>query len=141
LMKEIRLLIKASLLVMILSVPVFAEQDIKEGYDENTEVSVSGTVVEAVRGMKGPIVVMLRHKEKIYNVVTAPPWYLAAKGIAFTPGQELQIKGSKYIGRDGNSYIVAREIGDPLTGTTITLRDSAFRPMWGGRGMHKMMGM
>jgi hypothetical protein len=46
------------------------------------------------------------------------------------------VVGSKYIGRDGNLYIVARQLRNPATGRMVILRDSAYRPLWKGHRMY-----
>jgi hypothetical protein len=128
------------ILFVPLSVPAGAESDIsdiKEGYDENTELSIRGVVIESLREMRGPILIRLKFREKTYVVITAPPWYLHDANVTFQENSEVEVVGSKYIGRDGNLYIVARELRNPLTGRVITLRDSTYRPLWKGHRMQK----
>ncbi|MCL4492724.1 MAG: hypothetical protein M1510_12660 [Nitrospirae bacterium] len=137
-----KLKIKVLLGILILSfAPLFssahAASDVKEGYDENTEITVKGTVVEVMKGMMmGPVVVRLKFDSKIYNVVTAPPWYLSQKGISFRSGSEWEIKGSKYFGRDGNVYIIGRQLKNAGSGQALVLRDTYCRPLWMGHRGH-----
>ncbi len=113
----------------------YAEAYITEGYDENTEITVKGTVTEIIRKMKGPVVIKLNAGNKTYNAVTAPEWYLSQESIIFNIGSVLEIRGSKYFGRDGNLYIAVRELKDLEIGKVINLRDSHCRPMWKGHRM------
>lgn len=113
----------------------YAESDLTEGYDENTEVTIKGTVIEIMREMRGPLIVKIRAGNKNYNVVTAPPWYLLREGISFNPDSELEITGSKYFSKDGSLYIIGRQIKNPATGGIILLRDSYCRPLWRGSRM------
>lgn len=113
--------------------------DIKEGYDENTEITIRGTVAEVSRAemMRGPIVVRLRQNNSIYNVITAPPWFLTRQGISPTVGSLLEVQGSKYYGRDGKLYLIGRRLRDPATGRIADLRDMGCKPLWMGHGHGK----
>ncbi len=125
------------LLLGILWQPAYASPDIKEGYDENTEVTVRGTVKEVVNGTRGPVILKIRSDSKMYRVITAPPWYLSQEGVLFQPGSEWEIKGSRYFGRDGNLYLVCRQMKDIGTDKAVVFRDSSCKPKWMGRRMHK----
>jgi predicted heme/steroid binding protein len=103
-----------------------------EGYDENTEVIVKGHITEIKKGMRGPAQIMLSRQGRIYNIVTAPMWYLKRKGIAFREGSELEVIGSRYHGEDGNIYVIAKKIKESGTGKEIFFRDASCRPMWHG---------
>jgi hypothetical protein len=115
--------------------PAYAETDIREGYDENTEMIIKGTVAEITKGSRGPVILRLISGDRIFNVVTAPPWYLNREGITFQAGAELEITGSKYFGRDGSLYIIGKRIKNPQTGSVIILRDKLCRPLWKGHRM------
>jgi hypothetical protein len=117
--------------------PAAAQEDLGESYDENTELTVRGSVVEAKRETPGPFVIKLRTKNMIYNVVTAPPWYLTREQIVLREGLELEVTGSKYIGKDGNLFLLARQITDISTGKVIILRDTHCRPLWHGHRMQR----
>ncbi len=117
----------------------YAESDVPEGYDENTELTVKGAVSEITRGVRGPVVLTLQSRNKVYRVITAPPRYLEQEGIHFTSGDELEVMGSKFLGRDGVLYIMSRQIRNLATGKITTFRDSMCRPLWRGRGMQRGM--
>lgn len=110
--------------------------DITEGYDENTEITIKGTLTEVFQGMRGPVILKIKTDTKTYNVVTAPRWYLFKNAITFSEGSKLEITGSKYFGRDGKLYIIVRQIKNSDTGGVIILRDSYCRPFWRGHGMN-----
>ncbi|WP_203472269.1 hypothetical protein [Dissulfurispira thermophila] len=110
----------------------YAETEITEGYDENTEMTIKGTVIEIMQGMRGPVILKLKTGAKIYSIVTAPQWYLSRNGINFTVGDVLEVTGSKYFRKDGNMYIISRRIKDFETGNVNILRDSYCKPLWGG---------
>ncbi len=102
-MKRLQILLFAIPLALALAVSAArAESDVKEGYDENTEITVRGKVVGADRPMRGPVVLTLMRRGRVFKVITAPPWYLAQEGISFAPGDRLEVSGSKYFGSDGS---------------------------------------
>lgn len=113
--------------------PAYAQSDVKEGYDENTELTIKGKIIEVVQEMRRPVIIRLKSGSKTYAVITAPHWHLANEHIIFTAGSEIEVRGSKYFGRDGALYIIGRELKDLETGKVIILRDSSCKPMW----MHK----
>ncbi len=125
----------ASFLIFFLFSTGYAESESEEGYDENTEITVKGTVREVVSRMRGPVTIILKSGKKDYRVVTAPPWYIAREGIEFKAGTFYEVTGSIYIARDGNLYIVASRLKNLSTGMITPLRDSSCMPLWKGRRM------
>jgi hypothetical protein len=111
---------------------VYAENEVGEGYDENTEVTVKGTVKEVLKQKRGPVIIILESGNRNYKVITAPPWYITREGIDFESGTSFEVTGSKYIARDGNRYIVASRLKNLFTGKIIRLRDSSCMPLWKG---------
>ncbi len=123
---------------LLYSPPACAEPDVKEGYDENTEITIKGTVAAISRGATGPLILRLAATGRTYEVITAPPWYLEQENISFTPGLELEVTGSKYFGNDGIVYVVGGSIKFVAAGKEVRLRDTDFRPLWGrGRGRNR----
>lgn len=123
-------------MLVFLSSFAYAESDGKEGYDENTEITVRGTIIEIVQRARGPVILRLKHDGRTYSVITAPAWYLEREGITFQTGSEWEIRGSKYCGRGGNLYLIGRQMRNIPSGVTVVLRDSSCAPKWMGRGMH-----
>lgn len=105
----------------------------EEGYDENTEVVLSGTVREIIKEERGPVIVRVLHRDRIYNVITAPPWYLVRQHIFFRQGLEIEVTGSRVLARDGVFYLISRKLKEVRTGREIMLRDDSLRPLWRGR--------
>lgn len=114
----------------------YAGADVKEGYDENTEITVRGRVVEVLQPVRGPVVVTLQGRVRAFRVITAPPWYLAQEGVSFVPGDRLEVSGSKYFGRDGSVYLVCRVLQHLDSGRVTFLRDSFCKPLWRGPHTH-----
>jgi hypothetical protein len=125
--------------LIMLSSYAYAENEVLEGYDENTEVTLKGTIKDVNRGMRGPVIVLMQVSSKNYQVITAPPWYIAQEGIELKPGNPYEVTGSKFISRDGNLYIIASRLKDLSTGKITQLRDSSFIPLWKGKRMKRGM--
>lgn len=115
-----------------------AETDLSDVYDENTEITITGAILDSAVSKRGPVIISLSPGRKVYYIVTAPPWFLLQQDIIFNSGHQIEVKGSKYYSRDGNIFIIARAIKIHQTGRKIILRDMNLRPLWGGRqGMQK----
>jgi hypothetical protein len=114
-----------------------AESEVGEGYDENTTVTTKGTVLEVVSGQRGPVRIVLKAANAEYTIITAPPWYLAEQGVVFKTGDSYEVKGSKFISRDGALFLMAGTLKDLATKKVTNLRDADHRPLWRGgrRGM------
>jgi|WetSurMetagenome_2_1015567.scaffolds.fasta_scaffold00164_21 hypothetical protein len=114
----------------------YAQYEGAEGYDENTEIRIKGAVTEVLPGMRGSVIVILKTSNREYRVVTGPQRYLYQEGFEFRTGDRVRVTGSKFIGRDGCLYVIARWISNVSTGRILLLRDSALIPLW--RGPHHM---
>lgn len=110
-----------------------------EGYDENTEITVRGTVRESLEEVRGPVILRIAHGERTYNVITAPRWYLRMENICFERGLEAEVTGSKVFASDGTLYIIARTVRVMKTGAEIVFRDNSLRPLWHRHMRNHMM--
>ncbi len=131
-----RIVVLAACLFFFNLSSAFAVSDITERYDENTEITIRGELTQIVRAARGPLIVMLQSGAKAYNVVIAPVWYLTQENMTFSKGDVVEAKGSKYFAKDGNLYIISKEIKNISKGTHIVLRDSHCRPLWNRQRMH-----
>ncbi len=123
----------ASLIVLLLFfIASVSAEELEEGYDENTEVTIKGTVKELVREMRGPLILRIPYRDRNYHVVTAPIWYLRRQNLVFQSGLELEVTGSRFVSVDGTLYLVARKIREVKTGREIFFRDLRLRPCWRG---------
>jgi hypothetical protein len=114
-----------------------ADPEAGEGYDDNTTVTTRGSVREVVSGQRGPVRIILEAAKADYTVITAPPWYLAQEGVSFAKGASYEVKGSKFISRDGALCLIAGTLKELATGKVTHLRDENNRPLWRG-GRHQM---
>lgn len=104
-----------------------------EGYDENTEVTVTGTIGAVFKEARGPVIVRVVSYGRTYNVFTGPPWFLSRQSISLRPGKKVEVTGSKVLYRDGTLAIISRSLKEVKTGKVIFFRDDFFRPLWRGR--------
>jgi hypothetical protein len=130
-----RILLAAIFLVFFCSY-ANAQYEDTEGYDENTEIRVKGIVKDISSRKRGAIVLLFKAGNREYRVVTGPQRYLLQEGFEFRSGDSLFVVGSKFIGRDGSIYIVARRIKNTVSGKTLLLRDSSLIPLWRGGPRH-----
>jgi hypothetical protein len=120
-------------LLLFFFIPVIAKAaDDFEGYDENTEIIIKGSVSEVVLTREGSVMLIVNYKNKPLRVLTAPRWYLSRNNIEFQVGAEVEITGSKFYGKNGNFYLAARKIKFLKDDRVIELRGPLRRPMWKG---------
>jgi hypothetical protein len=107
-----------------------------EGYDINTVGQIQGTVSGFDQPADGPVRFSLRSTRENYTVIVSPYWFWSDFNVDIADGEEVSVIGSKSLGKDGNLYIIAREIRITATGKTLALRNENGRPLWrrGGRG-------
>jgi hypothetical protein len=104
------------------------------GYDPHTVGEVRGKVSRLTRPEKGPVLFTLVSDRETYTVLTSPAWYWNDSQIKNFEGQEVTVRGSKSLGKDGNLYVIAQEIAIPASGKSIELRGADGTPLWkGGR--------
>lgn len=104
-----------------------------EGYDENTEVTITGTIKEVSREAPGPVIVKVASRGRTYDVCTGPPWFLHRQHVSLQEGTEVEVTGSKMLSRDGTLLLILRRLKDINTGREVFFRDDFLRPLWRGR--------
>lgn len=125
------------IIILILSIQAFANaQGWEESYDPNTEILIQGKVVDIVLRIRGPVVIEVLKKDRIYSIVTAPAWYLDQEKIKISIGDEVVVRGAKFFSRKGEIFFIAREIQNLSTSKTYLFRDEFMKPCWRGRGHH-----
>lgn len=103
------------------------------GFDLNTVGVLSGKSTGLSRPVgSGPVILNIETVWEKYAVVTCPPWYWDELKVKVSVGEEVQVIGSKSLGKDSNLYIIAQEIHFVGQGKTITLRSKTGTPLWSG---------
>ncbi len=127
---------EAEMVIVLASILLFAASGFAQpiGYDENTEITVVGTVTNPmVVAARALAAFTLRSSSgRNYRVYVAPRWYLEEIRLRFKRGEKVKVIGSKFFGRDGSRCLVARSIVFPARNEQVILRDSALRPVWHG---------
>lgn len=132
--------------ILLLAVSaVYAETEPDEGYDQNIEVSFTGSVSEISetapvmhgrrgsmmgRGLRTAVMLTVKSAHRTYHVIAGPAWFMKKNNFTVSQGDEVKITGAKLFGRDGNLYIITKQISVTSTGATLVLRDSFGRPVW-----------
>jgi hypothetical protein len=101
-----------------------------EGFDVNTVGEVTGKAQSVVRPTKGPVMFDLFTPGETYRVVAAPTWFLDDLKVRIAEGDALRVVGSKAVGKDGNLYIVARDIYIAGSSRPVALRDASGEAKW-----------
>lgn len=101
------------------------------GYDENTEIIVSGTVLKSssceLRGLR---CFTMESRSRVFHVVTAPAWFLKRIHLNLRPGAIIRVVGSKFYSSEGFLCLMAKSLKNIPTGRNIQFRDSKCKPVW-----------
>ncbi len=120
-------------LIAITSTLAYAATD-TVGYDENTEIIISGTVLKPsgceFRGLK---CFVMESNSRSFHVITAPDWFVERIHMKLSPGMSVRVVGSKFYGTDGALYLVAKSVKALPSGRNIQFRDNNCRPVWSKR--------
>lgn len=107
--------------------------DLAQGYDQNTVVTVVGTVVSLdLADDHGPVVAVVKTATDSITLVLGPRAYWQEQGLPLSPGDRVSVRGSKAQGQDGVVYLLVQSFtrsGDP---EETTLRSRSGDPVWSG---------
>ena len=102
------------------------------GFDPNTVGEVRGKAYGYWVPESGPVRFQLDSGKEYYTVLGSPAWYRRDLGSKITDGTEVQVRGSKSLGKDGKLYIIAQEIKILPSGETMAFRNEDGSPLWNG---------
>ncbi len=111
-------------------------QEWVESYDPNTEITIKGTIAEVIQRKHGPLIIGILKEDTIYNVVTAPGWYIEQERMEFKLGDKVIVHGSKFFSRKGELFLIARSINNISKGKNYSFRDEYMQPCWRGGKQH-----
>ena len=84
------------------------------GYDENTEIVIRGTIKQcAARPYIKLQCFTLQTKTRIFRVIVAPRWFVRRIKLKLNVGEDVEVVGSKFFGKDGCLCLLARSIITP----------------------------
>lgn len=102
------------------------------GFDENTVGVVKGRAYEFVQPERGPVQFRLDTGRENYTVIASPPWYWSDLKVKMPEGTEVEVRGSKSLGKDGKLYIIGQEMKVLATDKVYSFRDESGYPLWRG---------
>ncbi len=128
----------AALLVLMVTVPAAVAQ---APVDPSGAVRVEGTVISLVAGpgMGGSVLTLEDPSLGRVQVALGPFWFLQDAGLVLQEGAA--VRGTLHPCAACSVPWVAATLEDPVTGSTVTLRDASGLPQWrGGRGRGRRAG-
>jgi hypothetical protein len=131
-MKYIKLILLIALALCLTEAFAVAEEPV--GYDQNTEIRLTGTVLAISRDVRGPVIIRMKTASRIYDIYTGPLWFWDGAETGISENIKIQVTGSKMIGRDGSLRLVCRQIKNLETGRVFSFRDEDLKPIWKSRG-------
>lgn len=124
--------------------------NLQQGYDQNTVVSLSGTIVKVDLGIEnGPALAEVKTETETVSLVLGPGSYWEEHGISLESGDQVNVRGSRAQGKDGVVYIMVQTISTADNVHSAILRNPAGRSVWSGGSrqmtprpmpMHQMRG-
>jgi hypothetical protein len=129
-------LMEISLLLLVVNITM-ASANAPEDYDLNTEISITGVIIEILERDRGPQTFLLKTGNREYHVITGPWWYLGRIGLSLKKDMDVEVTGSKFFSRDGHLYILVRTLKDLKTEKLYKFREDNLMPCWKGRRMWK----
>ncbi|GFE59107.1 DNA-binding protein [Geobacter sp. AOG1] len=113
--------------------------DFNRGYDVNTVSTMSGRAISLpYPGEKENIIVEIKSGNETFHIYVGPHAYWEKKGIVINLNDEITVKGSKALGLDGKSYVLAQKLVNRTTGAQMELRSDKGEPAWSGRNTSGM---
>lgn len=107
--------------------------DLEQGYDQNTVVTVTGTVVSLDEGADSdPVLAVIKTAGEPLSLVLGPRSFWQEQGLPLSPGDQISVRGSKAQGRDGVVYLLVQSFTRSGDGEETALRSRSGHPVWSG---------
>ena len=135
--KKFRLKFIAFFLLLVVLDITLATAETPENYDPNTEITISGDIIEVLEGRRGPRIFSLKTADKTYQVITGPRWYLWKIGLSLKTGANVEVTGSKLYDKKGRIYLIVYSLKDMEMKKNYHFRRDDLKPLWRGRGKRK----
>lgn len=103
------------------------------GYDINTVGDIQGKVRGVVVPESGPVRMTLVVGQEMYIVLASPGSFWNDIDADIKTGMEVNVRGSKSVGKDGNLYIIAQEIKITGSKKTLVFRSESGEALWNNR--------
>jgi len=103
------------------------------GYDPNTVGDVQGRISGIVIPESGPVRITLIADKETYTVLASPGWFWRDMNVTNPEGMDVNVRGSKTVGIDGNLYIIAQKINMIRLKKSLIFRSESGKALWSGR--------
>ena len=106
-----------------------------DGFDVNTVGVIRGKASDVLIPESGPVRFRVSAGRDVFTVLASPPWYWEDLGGNMVNGMDVQVHGSKTLGKDGNLYLVAQEVRILPSNKVLVFRGEDGSPSWRGGGL------
>ena len=80
------------------------------GFDVNTVGVIRGKASDVTIPESGPVRFRVSAGRDVFTVLASPSWYWKDMKGNMVDGMDVQVSGSKTLGKDGNLYLIAQEV-------------------------------
>lgn len=105
------------------------------GFDINTVGVIRGRASDIQIPESGPVRFRVAAGREVYIVLASPSWYWNDIKGDMVEGADIQVRGSKTLGKDGNLYLVAQEVRMFPSNKVLVFRGEDGSPSWRGGGL------
>jgi hypothetical protein len=105
------------------------------GFDVNTVGAIRGKASEVTIPESGPVRFRVSAGRDVFTVLASPSWYWKDMKGNLVEGMEVQVRGSKTLGKDGNLYLIAQEVLILNSNKVLVFRGENGSPSWRGSGL------
>lgn len=102
------------------------------GFDVNTVGVIRGKASDVTFPESGPVRFRVSAGRDVYTVLASPPWYWKDVKGDMVNGADVQVRGSKTLGKDGSLYLIAQEVRIPASNKVFVFRGEDGVPSWRG---------
>lgn len=100
------------------------------GFDVNTVGVILGKASDVRVPESGPVRFRVTSEREVYTVLASPPWYWKDMKGDMVDGADVQVRGSKTLGKDGNLYLIAQEVRVLQSNRILVFRGEDGSPSW-----------
>jgi hypothetical protein len=105
------------------------------GFDVNTVGVIRGKASDVTVPESGPVRFRVDSGREVFTVLASPAWYWNDVKGSMVNGTDVQVRGSKTLGKDGNLYVVAQEVRIFPSNKVLVFRGEDGSPSWRGGGL------
>lgn len=103
------------------------------GYDLNTVGEIQGRISSVTVPESGPVRITLTVDKETYIALASSRSFWEDMNSNLKEGMEINVRGSKTVGKDGNLYIIAQEIRITGSKRSLVFRNESGEALWSNR--------